>query len=162
LSLRRQSLALVVVRHLDLRPACSFALRGAVLCLALFALRLWTLPPFVESVDGWSFVRGVVRYSALEARPHSPGYPLYIALGKLLAALAGDVVFALHLVSIASSSLAALPLMALARDWSAAAGSDREAAERAGLGAGVLWGLTPGSWLAGSEIFSDSLGLLLA
>ena len=151
-----------MVRHLDLDaapvrralqpdvpPDRGFALRSAGLCLALFALRLWTLPPFVESVDGWSFVRGVVRYSALEARPHWPGYPLYIAMGKLLAALTGDVVLALHLVSIASSTLAALPLMALARDWSAAAGGDVPTAERAGLAAGLLWGLTPGSWLAG-------------
>jgi hypothetical protein len=162
----------VVVQHLDLnaapepRPEVNsprrFALHVAVVCLALFAVRLWTLPPFVESVDGWCFVRGVVRYSALEARPHWPGYPVYIALGKLLARATGDAAFALHLLSVAASSLAAAPLMVLARAWRAAGGADAAAADRAGLVAGVLWGVAPGSWLTGSEILSDPLALLLS
>ena len=142
----------MVVQDLDLSPARRFLLRGAVLCAVTFALRLWTLPRFVESVDGWCFVRGVVRYSSVEARPHWPGYPLYIALGKLLALATGDAARALHLLSAAATSLTALPLMLLARDWCAAGGADTARAEEAGLVAGLLWAVVPGSWLSGNEI----------
>jgi hypothetical protein len=125
------------------------------------ALRLLTLPGFVETADGWRFVRGVERYSVPELRPHWPGYPLYIGLGKLVAAAVGDRVLALHLVSAVSGALAAGLLALLAGEW-AAAWLGRSSCRWSALTAGLLFTFLPVVWVTGNQIGSDSLGLSLA
>src|SRR2546428_9907940 len=78
-------------------------------------LRLTTLPSTPDSEDSVLFIRGVIRFSVAESRPHWPGYPVYIGIGKVTAAILGDPVRALHLVSSISSALMAWPLASIAR-----------------------------------------------
>jgi hypothetical protein len=63
------------------------ALWPAALLLTATALllRLFSMPTGVDSLDAVFFVRGLTRYSVLEARPHWPGYPVYMAVGRLVA-----------------------------------------------------------------------------
>jgi len=134
------------------------------LALAAVALllRLLTAPTAVDSLDAILFVRGLERYSVMEARPHWPGYPVYMAVGHVLALIRGDAEASLRLVSILASSLSVWPLMALVRDWRLSAGSPSGDAGRAAVMAGLLWMFCPMSWLVGTEIGSDPLGLLMA
>lgn len=64
----------------------------AALVLAFFAghFPLWTPPP--TDIDEANFVLAVRRFDVASHRPHPPGYPVFVALGKVaqpLAALAG-------------------------------------------------------------------------
>jgi len=132
------------------------------LAAAALLLRLLTAPTAVDSLDAILFVRGLERYSVMEARPHWPGYPVYMAVGHVFELIRGDAEASLRLVSILASSLSVWPLMALVRDWRLSAGSPSGDAGRAAVMAGLLWMLCPMSWLVGTEIGSDPLGLLMA
>ena len=87
------------------------------LAAAALLLRLLTAPSAVDSLDAILFVRGLERYSVMEARPHWPGYPVYMAVGHVFELIRGDAEASLRLVSILASSLSVWPLMALVRDW---------------------------------------------
>lgn len=132
------------------------------LTAAALLLRLFTAPTTIDSLDALLFVRGLARYSVLEARPHWPGYPVYLAAGRLLELVRGEAEASLRLVSILASSLSVWPLMALVRDWKLSTGSTSQDAGRAAVMAGLLWMLAPLSCLVGTEIGSDPLGLLVA
>lgn len=47
------------------------------------------LPSSLEDIDSVNFALGVRDFDVADHRPHPPGYPVYIALGKLAAAVTG-------------------------------------------------------------------------
>jgi hypothetical protein len=56
----------------------------------IFALaHLPFLPDSLEDIDSVNFALGVRDFDVAAHRPHPPGYPVYIALGKAAAAIAG-------------------------------------------------------------------------
>ena len=134
------------------------------MALAIPALvaRLATLPRVPDVDDSILFVNGVIRFSVKEMRPHWPGYPVYIGAGKLFAAIVGDPVLALHLLSAVSSVFIAWPLGFVAREWARSLGASEDEADVAGWAAAALWLVTPMAWVTASQIISDPLGLLLA
>jgi hypothetical protein len=140
----------------------SVARAMLALALAALAARVLTAPDYIQNLDGFLFVAGVDRYAVIELRPHFPGYPVYIWLGKLGKVLLGDAEQALRAVSILASALTVLPLGLLAAALRRASGGDQGAALASALAAGAVWTLAPGPWLLSGEIFSDPLGLLLA
>jgi 4-amino-4-deoxy-L-arabinose transferase-like glycosyltransferase len=104
----------------------------------------------------------VERYTLAEQRPHWPGYPVYIGVGKLLHGALGDPVAALRVLSLAACALALWPLAFLATGVRRAAGVPANEAARAGFAASSIFALTPAAWLTGGEILSDPFALLLA
>jgi hypothetical protein len=64
----------------------------AVLALAYALAHLPFLAPTLEDIDSVNFALGVRDFDVSDHRPHPPGYPVYIALGKVAVALAGLVV----------------------------------------------------------------------
>jgi hypothetical protein len=128
---------------------------------AALAARLATLPRAPDVEDSVVFVRGVVRFSLTEMRPHWPGYPVYIWAGKLVNAVVGDPVLALHLVSALASVLVAWPLAWIARAWAACPSTSSVRPAWAGWAAATLWLVTPAAWVTGAQIISDPLGLLV-
>ena len=135
---------------------------GLLLTATALLLRVFTTPTGVDSLDALFFVRGLTRYSVLEARPHWPGYPVYMAVGRLVALVAADAEASLRVVSVLASSLSVWPLMAVVHEWRRAAGGALPAARRAAVLAGLLWVLSPLSWLVGTQIGSEPLALLVA
>jgi len=133
-----------------------------VLTLVTLWLRILTLPWFIESRDGLFFTRGVERYSVFEMRPQWPGYPVYIWLGKFFNLFFNNSTQALHVLSALTATLTILPIAALVYNWQKASGVEESPARLAAVGGGLIWALVPLSWLGGSEIFSDSLALLMA
>jgi hypothetical protein len=124
------------------------------------SLRLPTLPLAPDVEDSFLFVRAVLRYSLAEMRPHWPGYPVYIWVGKLAAAALGDPVLGLHVVSAVSSALTAWPLALVTRSWALSLGASAARAGWCGWATAALWVVTPVAWVTGSQIVSDPLGLL--
>jgi hypothetical protein len=76
-----------------------WSLVGLTLITAL--TRLLTLGNYVDSPDGFLFRDGVERYSVIETRPHWPGYPVYMWVGKLFNVALNDAGLALRLLSTA-------------------------------------------------------------
>lgn len=59
----------------------------AAFALVFLAAHLPFLPPTLEDVDSINFALGVADFDVARHRPHPPGYPVFIALGKASTAL---------------------------------------------------------------------------
>jgi hypothetical protein len=141
-------------------PANHWSAVVCVLVVMGVAAHLAFLPPAPDVEDSILFVRGVIRYSVAEMRPHWPGYPVYIWVGKLITSLVGDPLFALHLVSAVASALSAWPLAFVTRAWAISLGAEESRANWCGWTTAALWLVTPMALVTGSQIVSDPLGLL--
>ena len=85
------------VRRWNVRPE---ELLGA---LAILVSRLMTLPRTPWELDEILFTRAVIDFEPLRSRPHPPGYPLLVGLGKLVHVVVTDPWFALVVLSVVSS-----------------------------------------------------------
>ena len=145
-------------------PPCQYRprrrARSWTLVAAGLAGRLVTLPRVPDEHDSFLFLRGVARFSVAESRPHWPCYPVYVWAGKLATAVLRDPLLALHVVSAASAALVAWPLALVVRSWARSLGAPSPRDEWAGFGAAGLWLAAPVSWVTGSQIIADPLGLL--
>jgi hypothetical protein len=66
--------------------------RGVWLLAALFfAVHLAFLAPTLDDIDAVNFALGVRSFDPAQHRPHPPGYPVYIVLGKVSTALVDAV-----------------------------------------------------------------------
>lgn len=127
------------------------------------AAHLTFLAPSLEDIDSINFALGLRHYDVAQHQPHPPGYPVYIALGRIAKA-------ALHAVapSLASPRIESLSLAI----WSPIAGAvaliaaysifSAFSASSMAIWATALLAATPLFWLAGSRPMSDMPGLALA
>src|SRR4029077_11260596 len=74
-------------------------------------VRLATLPASLWEWDEVLFVKGVELFDPVHHRPHPPGYPLLIGLGKLLRLVTGDPFHALVALSVISCLVGYLALV---------------------------------------------------
>lgn len=98
------------------RVALGAAAAAIVTRIPFTASRLW-------DHDSVQFALGVERYDLAAHHPHPPGYPLYIAVLKLLALLGVDSLHGMEALSIAAAALGAgliVPLVARLMALSAA------------------------------------------
>jgi transmembrane protein TMEM260 (protein O-mannosyltransferase) len=112
----------------DLRRVALVAAAAAVVTRVPFAARrLW-------DHDSVQFALGVEKYDLAAHHPHPPGYPLYIAVLKLLAVLGVDSLHGMVALSILAAALGAGLIVPLtARLASAAADRGVPAARKPGL-----------------------------
>jgi hypothetical protein len=54
-----------------------------LIAVGSFAAHLPALPPTLEDSDSVNFALGVRHFDVVQHQPHPPGYPIFIALGKL-------------------------------------------------------------------------------
>ncbi len=54
-----------------------------LLAVVSLAAHLAVLPPTLEDLDSVNFALGVRHFDVAQHQPHPPGYPIFIALGKL-------------------------------------------------------------------------------
>ena len=128
--------------------------------------RLLTLPASLWEYDEVLFVRGVERFEPLAYRPHPPGYPLLIGLGKVATALTGDAFRGLVALSVLASLVGYLAAVeAFAAAWEpgrrGALGpgprAERDAAGRvpAAVAGALLFALSPPMLVYGPLALSD-------
>jgi hypothetical protein len=88
--------------------------RRALTALALvFALaHVPFLATSLEDIDSVNFALGVRDFNVAEHRPHPPGYPVYIAIGKVATAVAGTVMRGAPRSSVEARALASVSLLA--------------------------------------------------
>jgi hypothetical protein len=85
------------VRQWRLRP---LELGGA---LAVLVSRLLTLPRSPWELDELLFTRAVIDFDPVQGRPHPPGYPLLVGLGKLVHLMVADPWLSLVVLSVIAS-----------------------------------------------------------
>lgn len=125
-----------------------------VLALAALALYLATRSLSLDDFDSGSFVLALDRFDPVLQQPQPPGFPVYVALGRLVHAVVPDPVAALTLLS-AIGGAAAVGLVAVL-GWMLTHRAD------VGLAAGVIFALSPIQWLTAGKALSDVPGLALS
>jgi hypothetical protein len=133
---------------------------------AYFAAHLPFLAPSLEDIDSINFALGLHHFDPALHQPHPPGYPIYIALGRLSLAV-------LHAV-VPSLDAARTDALALAF-WSAVGGAiavvaaaclfesvSRDLPRRVAWWATALLAASPLFWMCGLRPMSDMPGLAAA
>lgn len=145
----------------------------SALVLLTFAMHLPFIATTLEDLDSINFAFGLRDFDPREHRPHPPGYPVIIGLGKavragLIATGAHDGAAldarALALVSALTGALTILPLFFLARtlDLLVPRTTDRLSTDTRALLATTLVVCAPLFWFSMSRPMSDVPGVLLA
>ena len=139
------------------KVAGSRAFRAALVITALgLVLRIVAWPCAPDGWDGVGFVEAVTSFDLASFRPHPPGYPLYVALARLVH-LVG--VPPLHAVVAASCVLGALaPLAGFVIVMRLTEGRGRDAA----LFTAAMLACAPGLVVSSVATLSDGPGLALA
>lgn len=124
----------------------------AVVAGVVLALRLPFLPTTLEDIDSVNFDLGVHAYGPVHYQPHPPGYPVFIAVAKLLHPLFHTHAAGLASVSALASALAVFPLYGLMRCL-AAPGT-------AGIATALIL-TNPILWFNGVRPMSDLMGFFM-
>jgi hypothetical protein len=129
---------------------------GVVLSLLLLVLHLPFLPRSLEDLDSINFALGVRHFDVANHQPHPPGYPIYMAIAKLVHVVVADETRVLVLISVCAGALAVWSLLALFtridRTW-----------PRNWILAAVVGTVTcPLYWITASRPLSDMAGFAAA
>jgi hypothetical protein len=130
------------------------------LAVVVLAAHLAVLPSTLEDLDSINFAMGVRDFDVAQHQPHPPGYPVYIALGKLATAaftLAGVGAPDVRGLAIWSALGAALLVPLLFAFVRAIDGDERRAAIAAALTV-----CSPLVWFNAARPLSDTIGLAVA
>lgn len=125
----------------------------ALATLAVFAARVATRSRTPDDYDSVGFVRAVDQLDLAQFQPHFPGYPVYVALARLLHAVGLDALAAATVTSALASAATALALWRLG---AALVGP------RAGYLAFAAWAVALGPMLTGGAALSDATATALA
>lgn len=138
---------------------------AALLATAFVITHLIWLPSTPTGVDAVNFVLGVGEYDVADHRPHPPGYPVFMALGKASAAALDGLGSSFNLeprraatyaVALWSPVFGALAVFALLRLF-----RELDAGEGQALAATILTISCPLFWFNSSRAMSDIPGLAL-
>ena len=102
----------------------------AVGCLLRFGFSI----DYAEEVDSIRFLLALDDFNVAAHRPHFPGYPVFVILGKLVYWIFGDPVLALSILCALCGGLLPVPVGSIVRS---------ALGDRAGLWAGLLVVLNP-------------------
>jgi hypothetical protein len=135
---------------------------AAALAFLLLAAHLTGLPSTLEDLDSVNFAMGVRDFDVAQHQPHPPGYPVFIALGKLgtaalsAAGVAGPDARGLAIWSALGAALLAPLLFAFFRSL-----DDRDDGVRAAI-ATLVTVCSPLVWFNAIRPMSDVAGLAVA
>ncbi len=137
-----------------------------LIAVVSFAAHLTTLPPTLEDSDSVNFALGVRHFDVAQHQPHPPGYPIFIALGKLgTSALARAGIASPDVRGLAIwSALAAgaLPFFFFAFFRRLGGDVPGESADRRAAIATLLVVCNPLFWFTATRPLSDMAGLAAA
>src|SRR5438132_871494 len=121
--------------------------------LVFLAAHLAFLPASLEDLDSINFALGLRRFDVAAHRPHPPGYPVYIAAGKLVRAIVPDEAKALGVISGVAGALGLLALVAFFSRL------DPSSPRRWSIVAALLAAASPLFWVTAARPLSDTAGL---
>ena len=86
---------------------------ASALAVIFFTAHVLFLPSTLEDIDSLNFALGLHDFDPTKHQPHPPGYPVFMALGKLMRAVVPSDAKALALLGAIFGALAIFPLMRL-------------------------------------------------
>jgi hypothetical protein len=152
----------------ELDAARALMVRGTpwVISAAYLALHLPFLAPNLEDVDSINFALGLREFDPARHQPHPPGYPVFIAMGRVSLAVVSAVspaltrtsaeALALALWSAVGGAVALLALFHVFREL------EQQTPWSRALAATALAGAAPLFWMSGLRPMSDMAGLAFA
>ena len=81
------------------------------LAVMFFIAHVLFLPSTLEDVDSLNFALGLHDFDPTKHEPHPPGYPVFMAVGKIVRAVVPSDAKALALLGAIFGALAVFPLM---------------------------------------------------
>ena len=133
------------------------ALSVVLLALVFFAFHLPYLPFSLEDLDSINFALGVRQFDVARHQPHPPGYPVFIAAGKIVHLFVRDEAKALALIGVVGGALGVLAVARLFRRLD----SDRRP-DGWTLAAAALAITSPMYWFTAARPLSDMSGFAAA
>lgn len=118
----------------------------------LVVARACSTPPWPDDWDGIGFVESIARFDLARFTPHPPGYPVYVAMLKLVGAVVRDPIRAANIVAVACG-VEASALMAMAASKALGSGSK-------GALIGTFVAVAPLTWRVSTAIASEAPALL--
>jgi len=135
------------------RAAIAASLVG--LAAVFLALHLRYLPASLEDVDSINFALGLHQFDVAHHRPHPPGYPVYIAIARVVRSIVDNDATALALLSVLCGAFGVIAAGWLARRlWRERSLWDVVAA--------ALTMTAPLYWFTSDRPMSDAVGLAAA
>lgn len=125
----------------------------ALLSLLVAVTRWWALSAAVWDADEALFATAVRSYDVVSHHPHPPGFPLYIAAGKLARLLAADEFRALQWVNLVCAALLFPAVFLL--------GHQLGFSFATAAGGALITAFAPNVWFFGGTAFSDVPSLTL-
>jgi Protein of unknown function (DUF2723) len=86
---------------------------ASVLAIVFFIAHVAFLPSTLEDIDSLNFALGLHEFSPVKHQPHPPGYPIYMAIGKVARTAIPSDAKALAFLGALFGALAVFPLMRL-------------------------------------------------
>jgi hypothetical protein len=129
---------------------------AAVLAIVFLAAHLPFLPASLEDLDSINFALGLRHFDVVRHQPHPPGYPVYIAIGKIVRAAVPTEVKALSVLSTVAGALGVLALLALFSRI------DQGWPRRWPMAAALVTMTSPLYWFTAARPLSDVPGLAVA
>jgi hypothetical protein len=145
---------------LKISPKSIWALALAAIFLVAHLL---FLPPTLEDLDSMNFALGVRDFDPSKHQPHPPGYPVFIALGKLSHAVWPSESGSLSWWSALFGALSVFPLLVLFRSVDTLDRStDESGRDRRAALATLVAMASPLFWFTALRPLSDTTGLACA
>ena len=94
-------------------PVKQFLALAAGLVLLVLITRVPLVSTYLLNWDAGNYALGLDYFNIARHQPHPPGYPVYIAAGRLLRLITGDANAAFNALSVTASALAAVALAGL-------------------------------------------------
>jgi hypothetical protein len=127
------------------------AMTAALLVVGLASIFALTRSRWLDDYDSVNFAFALDDFDVTRQQPHAPGYPIYVAAGKLIHLVIADYAAALTLVSSLAGAAVAAMFYILARrqlDWLVA------------LAATVVMALSALFWLQSGLALTDMFGMI--
>lgn len=129
--------------------------------VAMFFLvaHLFVLPSTLEDIDSLNFALGIHDFDPAKHQPHPPGYPIFIALAKIVRVVAPSDAIALALLGIVFGAAAVFPMLKMVEDAERLAGRPPDRALITAALSVLLAVTSPLYWFGASRPLSDVAGL---
>jgi hypothetical protein len=137
--------------------SASAALIVVLLALVFLTFHLPYLPSSLEDLDSINFALGVRQFDVAHHQPHPPGYPVFIAAGKIVHVFVRDEAKALALISVLGGALGVVAIGMLFRRLDGGRRSDQWT-----LAATAVAMTAPLYWFTAARPLSDAVGLAAA
>ena len=132
---------------------------ASVLALVFFVAHLVYLPSTLEDIDSLNFALGIHDFDPARHQPHPPGYPVFIALAKLVRVMTPSDAAALAILGAIFGALAVFPMMRMCEDIESLGGRTPAQAMTTASLSGLLLVVSPLYWFNASRPMSDIPGL---